>query len=318
MVRSQAGTALGLMACVALALSACAAPGAQGLGPQVSPMASPAPDRALTQASVVVAPAAAPASHVPSAAPTRRALGPRGPGLAVAVPPGPSSPISPDIDAYYYALRHVQCAQLREQTSQSSGALPGLFSALADLCLGAMTRGYQVDWAAAEQAYADSSELGDCLSVAARKGLGRALNRHRATGSDRPYFGRIPKGTACVPEPTYVGLAPDGAGGVTLLVLGLRLFEANGVRIDGTWYQATSRNAVEGYDCARVDVPGVVAPATGESVSLRVRGPRYRTPIGQWTVGAVLTDEDLLNLDPSLCAPVPALAADAAGTPAGP
>lgn len=230
----------------------------------------------------------------------------RGPGLTKVVQPGPSSPISPDIDSYYNALRRGECAQVRERTQGTGGDVSELYAALADLCLGYLQASYQVDWPAAEQAYANSAGLTDCLSLAARDAVYRAVTRYQSTGLARPSFGKAPLGTACQPQLTHVGLIAGGEGtSASLIVLGLRMFEVTDVKVNGVWHPAASRNAIDGTECARADVPGVeVAP--GDSVSIRVRGEGYRTPGGQWTVGPILTEEDIVNLDATACQPVTA------------
>ena len=227
----------------------------------------------------------------------------RGPGLSRVVQPGPSSPISPDIDSYYNALLRGECTATRERTVGNDGEVPRLYAALADLCLGYLQGSYVVDWPAAETAYVDSAGVTDCLSLAARDALGRALTRHLATGRPRPVFGEAPLGTACEPEPTYVGLvAKEDGSGATLFVLGLRMFEVNGVKVNGVWHSATSDNAIDGTECARADVPGIEVEA-GDLVAVRVRGTGYRTPRHLWTVGPVVTEEDMFNLDAEACLP---------------
>jgi hypothetical protein len=228
---------------------------------------------------------------------------PRGPGLSRVVQPGPASPISPDIDSYYNALLRGDCAQVRERTLGNGGEVGQLYAALADLCLGYLHESYQVDWPAAEIAYANSAGLDDCLSLAARDAVRRSLKRHLASGLARPSFGRAPLGTACEPKPTYVGLvAKEDGTGSSLIVLGLRMFEVTDVKVNGVWHPATSRNAIDGTECARADVLQV-EPAPGDSVALRVRGTGYRTPRRTWVLGPVVTEEDVLNLDADACAP---------------
>jgi len=243
------------------------------------------------------------ATHVAPAPPKPKPKPKRGPGLTKVVQPGPSSPISPQIDSYYNALRRGDCAEVRERTLGNGGDVGELYAALADLCLGYLHASYQVDWPAAAQAYADSAGLTDCLSLAARDAVYRAVTRYQATGLSRPAFGKAPLGTACEPLPTHVGLVANEDGtGASLIVLGLRMFEVTDVKVNGVWYPATGRNAIEGTECARADVPGIeVAP--GGSVALRVRGEGYRTPGRQWTVGAILTEEDIVSLDANVCQP---------------
>jgi hypothetical protein len=217
---------------------------------------------------------------------------------------GPASPISPEIDSYFYSLQHGQCADLLVRLRRATDPAGVLFLSLADLCLGARSTSYQPNWSAAQIAYDGSEGLTDCLSIAARDGMRRALANHDATGLGRPDFRPPTTGTACEPEPTYVSLIEDPSGGEPgLLVLGMRLFEAGAMRIDGVWHEATSSNAIGGTECARVDVIGLVAPPAGASISVRVRGNGYRTSTRQWTVGEVLTDDDVANLDADACVP---------------
>jgi hypothetical protein len=229
----------------------------------------------------------------------------RGPGLSRVVRPGPASPISPDIDSYYNALLRGDCANVRERTLGQGNEVSDLYAALADLCLGYLHAAYQVDWPAAEVAYANSGELVDCLSLSARDAVGRALQRHQTTGRPRPSFGAVPLGTACSPQPTYVGvIAKDNGGPPTLLILGTRMFEVTDVKVNGVWHPATSRNAVDGTECARADVLGVeVAP--GDDILVRVRGNGYRTPARPWTIGPILTEDVIFNLDTDACLPPP-------------
>ena len=280
MVHSHPGSAVALAVCVALASTACVTGGSPAWADAVS-------------------------VSVARPEPPPKPKHTRGPGLTKVVQPGPSSPISPDIDSYYNALRRGECAQVRERTLGSGGNAGELYAALADLCLGYLRASYQVDWPAAEIAYVDSAALTDCLSLAARDALGRALKRHQTTGRARPAFGATPLGTACEPQSTYVGLvAREDGTGSSLIVLGLRMFEVTDVKVNGFWHPATSRNAIDGTECARADVPGVEV-ASGDSVDVRVRGTGYRTLGRQWIVGPVLTEEDVLNLDSDACSPTP-------------
>ncbi|MBK9738801.1 MAG: hypothetical protein IPO93_04680 [Actinobacteria bacterium] len=233
------------------------------------------------------------------------------PGRTRVVQAGPASPLSPEVDSYFFRLQHGQCADLlaalRPQLEQAQDPDPVvlLFSSLADLCLGARSKAYQSDWVVAQRAYEASAGLDDCLSVAARDGLRRALANRDETGSARPDFRPPPTGTACEPQPTFVGLVQDSPDApAALIVLGLRLFEANGVRVDGVWHPATSRNAIDGTECAQVAVLGFTPPATGSTVTVRVRGNGYRTPTSTWIVGPTLTPDDVLSLDEDLCAPI--------------
>jgi hypothetical protein len=82
------------------------------------------------------------------------------------------------------------------------------------------------------------------------------------------------------------------------------MFEVTDVKVNGVWLPATSRNAIDGTECARADVPDAEA-ATGDVIAVRVRGTGYRTPGRQWTVGPIVTEDDVLNLDADVCAPTP-------------
>lgn len=237
------------------------------------------------------------------------------PGRTRIVQVGPASPILPDIDSYYYALNHGQCAALRVRLAQPNDEVTALYSSLADLCLGAKSKAYKADWAAAQQAYDDSGALEDCLSLAARAALGRALSNHEDTGKAVPDFRPVPTGTACVPKPAFVGLLQNSADApASLIVVGLRLFEVTGVRIDGVWHDAAYGNA--NNDCARVDVPGLAAPAPGTTVAIRLRGATFKTPTSQWTVAGPITDDDVQNVDSSTCLPPSADQSGAAAPPA--
>jgi hypothetical protein len=292
MVSWHSGKVLAWMTCVALTMSACASAGVGAAAADGQPAVK-----------------AVPAIHAaPTATQTPTPTKPkpkRGPGLTRVVRPGPASPISPDIDSYYNALRRGDCAQVRERTLGNGGNVGDLYAALADLCLGYLSATYQVDWPAAEIAYANSADLTDCLSLDARDAVRRALKRHQETGRARPSFGRAALGTACEPRPTYVGLvAKEDGSGSSLIVLGLRMFEVTDVKVNGVWLPATSRNAIDGTECARADVPDAEA-ATGDVIAVRVRGTGYRTPGRQWTVGPIVTEDDVLNLDADVCAPTP-------------
>jgi hypothetical protein len=220
------------------------------------------------------------------------------------VPPGPASPTSPTIDSYYYQLQHGNCAALRVRTTGSTNPEDVLFAALADLCLAAAQSSYRADWTAAQDALTGSATLDDCLSVAARRSLANALSNHQRTGRQRPDFRPTPRVSTCVPQPTYIGLYQQSdSGPLTLLVLGLRLFEAATVSIADARLDATSSNVVEGTECARVDVPGWTPPPEGATATVVIRGRGYTTASFTGTVGPVLTADDISNLDTTACRP---------------
>ena len=259
----------------------------------------------LLCAGLVVVPAQeASGGPMPAVSSTTDGLQPdarRRPRLRV-VPPGPASPTSPVIDSYYYLLQHRKCADLRVRAAAGSNPEDALFSALADLCLAARSTSYRADWTAAQQALDVSADLDDCLSLAARKSLTNAVVNHDRTRRQRPDFRPTPTGSTCVPRQTFVGLLA-GESGASLIVLGLRLFEATDVKVDDTWIEATSRNAVEGTECARVDVPGWEPPQPGETMTVRVRGRGYTTTAITATIGVTLTEADLESLDTTACLP---------------
>ena len=298
MLVSRAGRAVIPVVLVVLSVGACAGSGSVAAG-------RPAAAEVHADVHAAIQPAIHARPEPPPPKPKPKPKPVRGPGLSRVVQPGPSSPISPDIDSYFNALRRGDCAQVRDRTVGNGGDVGVLYAALADLCLGYMRASYQVDWPAAEIAYTESAALDDCLSLAARDALRRALARHQATGLARPSFGAAPLGTACDPQPTYVGIvAKEDGTEKTIIVLGLRMFEVTDVKVNGVWQPATGRNAIEGTECARADVPGVEV-ASGDSLAVRVRGTGYRTQGRQWIVGPVLTEEDVINLDANVCAPTP-------------
>jgi hypothetical protein len=212
--------------------------------------------------------------------------------LAVGVPPGPSSPTSPQIDSYYYLLRHGRCSELRAQIDTPQDSSGALFAAAADVCIAAQNRAPGIDWAAVRQAYLASSGT-DCLTRAVRVAVRGALREHDLHPAAVASFAKKGAGLACTPVPTQVMFVQDSPSSPPMLViLGVRLFEATKVKVGAQWLTATSRNAQEGTECARVDVPGVSSVAEGDVVEIQVRGRGYVTPLVEWSIDPLVTSTE--------------------------
>ena len=254
-----------------------------GMGPALSSSAAPARPEGL--------------SSGPSRAdglvhPERRKRVP----LAVGVPPGPASPTSPDTDSRYWRLSHGKCDELLAQYPQPPEDDSSKVSvAAAQICSAAQRRANDVDWAAVTELVESNPVLADCLDRATLLAVKGALALHAKQPRSPASFAKAPPGLACTPVPTQVLLVQDSPNGTQMLViLGLRLFEVKKVKIGSTWLPASSRNAQEGSDCSRVDVPAASGIKAGDVLQVRVRGHGYTTTVGTWNVDppVIATAED--------------------------
>ena len=210
--------------------------------------------------------------------------------LAVGVPPGPASPTSPQIDSWYALLSRGHCDDLLSRTDASNGGSEALFAAAAGICSAAKRRVNDVNWEVVAAAVQAGADVDDCLSQATRSALIGAVARHAAHPKDPASFAKAPSGLACTPVPTQVLLVQDAADATpTLVVLGVRLFEARKVQIGTQWFPATSRNAQEGTECARVDAPAAAGWKSGDAITLRIAGRGYTTAVLAGRVGPLVS-----------------------------
>ena len=216
--------------------------------------------------------------------------------LAVGVPPGPASPTSPDTDSRYWLLSHGKCTDLIANYPQPPADDSSRVSlAAAEICSAAQHRTNDVDWAAVTELVESNPSLTDCLDKATLLAVKGAIALHPKQPEAPASFAKAPPGLACTPVPTQVLLVQDSPSGSPILViLGQRLFEVKKVKIGSTWLSASSRNAQEGTDCARVDVPAATGIKAGDVLQVRIRGRGYTTTVGTWSVDPpmIATQED--------------------------
>ncbi len=222
---------------------------------------------ATTSPSPHVDSSGSPSSHEPSP-----------PAPVVSIQDGPASPISPETDSYYYLLERHQCTTLSTSGTDSSEA--ALFTALGHVCLAIQQPDRTVDWTAARTAFEGSADLTDCLMVAARGLLKRALDAHVAHPGRTATFGAASGHAACPTTVRSVVLVDDPAVSPQpyLWVTGDRLFEVTRVRVAGHTRTAPSPknpNLEDGEDCGQVQVLHPPALSDGTSASVHVDGAGY-------------------------------------------
>jgi hypothetical protein len=215
------------------------------------------------------------------------------PAPVVSIQDGPASPISPDTDSYYYRLERHQCTTLSKSGTDNPEA--ALFTALGHVCLAIQQPGSKVDWPAASAALAGSADLTDCLMVAARGMLKRALDAHHAHPDRTATFGTAPGHPACQPVVRSVVLVNDPAVSSQpyLWVTGDRLFEVRQVHVAGhtlTTPPPKNPNLQDGEDCGQVQVLHPPALSAGTSASIRVVGAGYTVSTAWHVTPAVPAD----------------------------